>query len=230
MTEKDVGLVSETRAVLLINRQENPLANLYREVVLELRPTCEHCATPLDPLGDDARICTYECTFCSRCATWELLGICPNCGGELVVRPRRPPDRLLKHPASAVIVHKPVALTEHVRGVIERLEAGDLPSQTWTVAFCNRRPADGGEADGYSEMAVEMDRLASEQPGYVGTDSARTDSGLGITVSRWSSIAAMVSWRRVVAHAEAQRSGRDRWYEWYRSDVARVDRTSEFRR
>jgi uncharacterized protein len=197
--------------------------------MLELRPTCEHCATPLDPLGDDARICTYECTFCSQCATWELLGICPNCGGELVVRPRRPPDHLLKHPASSVVVQKPVELVGHVAGVMDRLQSGDLPSQMWTVAFCNRRPIEG-EGDGYSEMAVEMDGLASEQPGYVGIDSVRSDSGPGITVSRWSSIAAMVSWRRIVAHAEAQRTGRERWYEWYRSDVARVDRTSEYRR
>jgi heme-degrading monooxygenase HmoA len=40
----------------------------------------------------------------------------------------------------------------------------------------------------------------------------------------------MVSWRKVVSHQQAQASGRERWYDWYRSDVARVDRTSEFKR
>jgi hypothetical protein len=55
--------------------------------VLEMRTTCERCSATLDP-GDDARICSYECTFCAPCGT--ALGlVCPNCGGELVARPRR---------------------------------------------------------------------------------------------------------------------------------------------
>jgi uncharacterized protein len=197
--------------------------------MLELRPTCEHCNAALDPAADDARICTYECTFCAKCATWELLGICPNCTGELVTRPRRPTANLMKDPVSTSVVFKPVDLDAHRTAVEKRLYDGDLPGQVWTVSFANGRPAES-EGDGYSDMAVEMDRFASAQPGYLGVDSVRTDGGEGITVSRWASIAAMVCWRRVVAHQAAQKTGRERWYEWYRSDVARVDRTSEFRR
>lgn len=197
--------------------------------MLELRPSCELCTKPLDPAGDEARICTYECTFCSQCATWELLGICPNCAGELVVRPRRPAPKLLKDPASTVAVHSSADLSAHQSGVLSRLGAGDLPGQVWTVSFVNGRVDQSG-GDGYSEKANEMDSLAARQPGFLGVDSVRSDDGSGITVSRWSSIAAMVSWRRVLSHQEAQQAGRDRWYEWYRSDVARVDRTSEFRK
>jgi hypothetical protein len=56
-------------------------------MALELRATCERCgaATPAD---GEAFICTYECTFCGDCAE-ELEQVCPNCGGELVPRPRR---------------------------------------------------------------------------------------------------------------------------------------------
>jgi uncharacterized protein len=197
--------------------------------MLELRPICEHCAAPLDPTGDEARICTYECTFCARCATWELLGVCPNCDGELVTRPRRPRERLAKDLAGTTPKHRPVDLEVHHAKVVDRLARGDLPTQVWTVAFCNGRPADSS-GDGYQEKAAEMDTLAAQQPGFLGVDSVRSDGGEGITVSRWSSIAAMISWRRVAAHQEAQRSGVGQWYEWYRSDVARVDRTSEFRR
>lgn len=197
--------------------------------MLDLRPTCELCTTALDPVLDDARICTYECTFCAKCATWDLLGICPNCAGELVMRPRRPPDHLVKHPASSIIVHHAHDLEAHQGAVRARLESGDLPEQVWTVAFCNRRPANG-TGDGYAATAEQMDALAAAQPGYIGIDAVRSDSGAGITVSRWSSIAAMVSWRKVTTHQEAQSTGRDRWYDWYRSDVARVDRSSEFRR
>ena len=55
-------------------------------MALELRTECERCGAALEPDGD-ARICSYECTFCVAC-TDELGGVCPNCGGELVPRPR----------------------------------------------------------------------------------------------------------------------------------------------
>lgn len=54
---------------------------------LHMKPDCERCAAALAPDGQ-AFICTYECTFCADCAQ-ALERICPNCGGELVRRPRR---------------------------------------------------------------------------------------------------------------------------------------------
>ncbi len=56
-------------------------------MALELRESCERCAAGL-PHGAEAFICSYECTFCPSCSA-ELDGVCPNCGGELVPRPRR---------------------------------------------------------------------------------------------------------------------------------------------
>lgn len=75
--------------------------------MLELRPNCECCDRDLPNESTDARICTYECTFCADCADTKLGGICPNCGGELVRRPRRPAAKLAKHPASTLRVHQP---------------------------------------------------------------------------------------------------------------------------
>ena len=57
--------------------------------MLDLRPTCERCEAPLPPASTDARICSYECTFCATCAEGPLAGRCPNCGGDLQVRPTR---------------------------------------------------------------------------------------------------------------------------------------------
>ncbi|HZQ80884.1 MAG TPA: DUF1272 domain-containing protein [Gaiellaceae bacterium] len=54
---------------------------------LEMREVCERCGAALTADGD-ARICSYECTFCVTC-TESMDGVCPNCGGELVPRPRR---------------------------------------------------------------------------------------------------------------------------------------------
>ncbi len=75
--------------------------------MLQLRPSCECCDRDLPPDSTDARICTFECTFCADCADAKLKGVCPNCGGELVTRPRRPATKLEKNPASSERVHKP---------------------------------------------------------------------------------------------------------------------------
>ena len=75
--------------------------------MLQLRPNCECCDCDLAADSTEAYICTYECTFCVTCASETLQGKCPNCGGELVRRPRRPAAKLLADPASTVRVHKP---------------------------------------------------------------------------------------------------------------------------
>lgn len=68
--------------------------------MLELRPNCECCNRDLPPDALDARICSFECTFCVACAEGKLAGACPNCGGELVRRPIRPAGKLINYPAS----------------------------------------------------------------------------------------------------------------------------------
>ena len=75
--------------------------------MLELRPGCECCDRDLPPDSTEARVCSFECTFCRACAEDVLHGRCPNCGGELVPRPRRPPDKLAKFPASIKRVLRP---------------------------------------------------------------------------------------------------------------------------
>ena len=86
--------------------------------MLQLRPTCEHCAVPLPPDSADARICSYECTFCRTCVDTVLGNVCPNCGG-FVPRPVRPArdwtggNSLAAHPPSATPVEKPVDLGAH---------------------------------------------------------------------------------------------------------------------
>lgn len=75
--------------------------------MLQLRPNCECCDKDLPPQSSEALICSFECTFCASCVTNVLKGKCPNCGGELVARPRRPADKLGKYPASTQRVLKP---------------------------------------------------------------------------------------------------------------------------
>jgi len=58
-------------------------------MALEMRETCEKCGGALHT-DSSAFICSYECTFCTTCSD-KLKHTCPNCGGELVQRPRRKP-------------------------------------------------------------------------------------------------------------------------------------------
>jgi hypothetical protein len=75
--------------------------------MLQLRPNCECCDRDLAPDATGARICSFECTFCAACAEQVLRNVCPNCGGELLARPRRPAVKLARFPASTERVLKP---------------------------------------------------------------------------------------------------------------------------
>ena len=87
--------------------------------MLELRPTCEHCNRRLPPESTEARICSYECTFCAACVETVLQNVCPNCGGGFVPRPIRPSrdlkggNYLGKDPASTKVKHRPVDRAAH---------------------------------------------------------------------------------------------------------------------
>jgi uncharacterized protein len=82
--------------------------------MLELRPNCECCDGDLPPEAENARICSFECTFCTDCVENKLRGVCPNCGGGFVPRPIRPPQELVKHPASTTRVFKPASCHEQM--------------------------------------------------------------------------------------------------------------------
>lgn len=75
--------------------------------MLEMRPNCESCNCDLPADSTDARICSFECTFCASCTSNWLNGHCPNCTGELLPRPRRPLEKLQQFPASSERVTNP---------------------------------------------------------------------------------------------------------------------------
>ena len=80
-------------------------------MALELRPNCEHCDTDFPPASTEARICSYECTFCEACVRDRLRDVCPNCGGGFAPRPIRPAGEwrpglsVAKRPPSTKRVH-----------------------------------------------------------------------------------------------------------------------------
>ena len=91
--------------------------------MLQLRPTCEHCNTALPPASTEARICSFECTFCAHCVDTVLSNVCPNCGGGFAPRPIRPAqdrqggNHLGAYPASTTVKHRPVDQAAHAARV-----------------------------------------------------------------------------------------------------------------
>jgi hypothetical protein len=69
--------------------------------MLEMRPNCEMCDRDLPNGAEEARICTFECTFCAECVNERLAGRCPNCGGNFTLRPTRPEGLLDTFPMTS---------------------------------------------------------------------------------------------------------------------------------
>ena len=101
-------------------------------MALDLRPNCECCDKDLPPDTTDARICTFECTFCAECVETVLLNVCPNCGGGFVPRPIRPATEwrpglsVAKRPPSKTRVHMSYS-AEDARAFSQRLK--DIPPE-----------------------------------------------------------------------------------------------------
>lgn len=82
--------------------------------------------------------------------------------------------------------------------------------------------------DGYAATADLMESLGSQQPGFLGIESARDPNGLGITISYWESEEAIANWRRNAEHRVAQAKGRSTWYSHFVTRVAKVERAYDF--
>ena len=80
--------------------------------------------------------------------------------------------------------------------------------------------------EGYDEMADLMVKLAREQEGFLGVESARNQ--IGITVSYWRNLEAISAWRQNVDHLVAQQKGRENWYQSYTTRICLVEREYSF--
>jgi len=90
-------------------------------MALQLRPNCEYCDKDLAPNATDARICSYECTFCADCVDTKLYNVCPNCGGGFVQRPIRPSNEW--RAGVSVTKHLPSAQRVHLKYSVEDIAA-----------------------------------------------------------------------------------------------------------
>ena len=96
------------------------------------------------------------------------------------------------------------------------------------ILFRSRLTPDAGTD--YQAMNDEMETLVRQNPGFVDVKSYLAADGERLTVVWWKDEASLRQWREQERHRVAQRTGRQRWYEWYRMEVATVTRTSSFDR
>jgi heme-degrading monooxygenase HmoA len=84
--------------------------------------------------------------------------------------------------------------------------------------------------DGYDEMSEEMESLAKTMPGFIDVKGYRAEDGERLTIVRWENEETMRQWREHARHRVAQRMGREKWYAYYKMEVAEVVREKEFER
>ena len=82
------------------------------------------------------------------------------------------------------------------------------------------------EDEAYMDMALKMDELAKEQPGFLGFETAR--DLLGVSVSYWQDLSSIQEWKMNVDHIEAQNKGKNEWYKSYKVRIAKVEREYSF--
>ncbi len=93
----------------------------------------------------------------------------------------------------------------------------------YAVIFTNLQTND---TEGYPAMAETMERLVRQQPGFLDFEQARED--IGITISYWESLEAIAGWKANLEHLEAQKLGKERWYEWYKIRICKIEREYSF--
>jgi heme-degrading monooxygenase HmoA len=85
-------------------------------------------------------------------------------------------------------------------------------------------------ADGYADMAAEMLARAKQMPGFIDFKSYRSDDGERVSIIHWQDEVTLADWRNDVRHQVAQRAGREKWYEYYKIEIAQVVRENNFER
>jgi heme-degrading monooxygenase HmoA len=120
-----------------------------------------------------------------------------------------------------VEAENPASIVKDPRRIMPSPFANTPAPPYYAVIFASIRAA---ADEGYGGMAARMVELASQQPGFLGIESARDGAGFGITVSYWSSEAAIAAWKGHAEHRAAQDAGNAVWYEHFELRVAKVER------
>lgn len=82
-----------------------------------------------------------------------------------------------------------------------------------------------GDDEAYLAMGEKMAILATQQPGFIGFEfGADTPARFSLFVSYWQNDTDIKNWKAIGEHLEAQRMGRERWYQTYKIRIAKIER------
>ena len=81
------------------------------------------------------------------------------------------------------------------------------------------------DVDGYEVISKKMLESVKNQPGFLGVEDAR--EGLGITVSYWEDVNAILNWKNNTDHLDAQKEGKDSFYKAFKVRICKVERDYE---
>ncbi|MCK5485312.1 MAG: antibiotic biosynthesis monooxygenase [Desulfobacterales bacterium] len=103
-------------------------------------------------------------------------------------------------------------------------EIAETPEPPYYAVIFTSHRTEGD--NGYAEMAERMVKLASQQPGFLGIESAR--ESVGITVSYWSDLESIKTWKQNADHLIAQKQGREVWYKEFKTRISKIERDYGF--
>lgn len=96
------------------------------------------------------------------------------------------------------------------------------------ILFRSKLTATAG--DDYGAMAQAMANHARTFEGFVAMKGFKADDGERMTVVWWTDEESLKVWAGDLKHRAAQDLGREKWYEYYKIEVAQIIRTNNFER
>ncbi|MEY4095270.1 MAG: hypothetical protein RLZZ53_2469 [Acidobacteriota bacterium] len=96
------------------------------------------------------------------------------------------------------------------------------------ILFRSKLTATAG--DDYGAMAQAMANHAKTFQGVVAMKGFKADDGERLTVVWWTDEESLTVWANDLKHRAAQNLGREKWYEYYKIDVAQIIRSNNFDR
>ena len=110
---------------------------------------------------------------------------------------------------------------------MEQIKFAQTPKPPYyAVVFSNQRTNE--DEEGYGKMADKMVELGSKQPGYLGHESWRDESGFGCTISFWKDMESIKNWKMNVEHTEARNLGREKWYQYYKLRICKIEHDYDY--
>lgn len=100
----------------------------------------------------------------------------------------------------------------------------NVMSSTYAVIFSSKLKI---SIEGYQLMAQKIESLAKKQPGFLGMESVR-EGERGITISYWDDLQSIKDWKHNPTHLEAQKQGKQRWYQSYQVRICHIEKSYSF--